>query len=505
MEDLGRQLSTAAASLRGELATLQAGKADPCEARAALADGLASKADAADAAALRAQLASKAARAELEALLDSLAAGSAGGAAGDGVDAGDSASASTTDTGSATAPASGNQPHPAAGADAPVPGSAPDGVSCSRRGTRDAAGPDVAQQLRKLGLQCALLQERIATKADLPAVEELSANLAGTRKSLVQLQLSLQQLSGQVEGLQDGLAGVRDAHDRHAADAGLHAAAGSSRATPPPAAATAGSPEAAQSLADMLQGSLSAAAAAATRLAALEAAVGSLQAAVHMAGLPPPPAPASRRTTGEAPASSRLVQQLAAQLSDLTAQVGRLATADGATVAHSGGELAARSAGSNERDSSSSSAAERHSSGSASVKPHEPTSASAAGAGSGSAPRNAAAAAGAVFDLSLAAELDARLAEAEQALAELQAGKAEASHVADLAAALAGVPGHQVRCTADTVHATIVASSCVRLGTTACNMRMRVHAACGRRQRWSSSWRLSRRCWSAWRATSAPP
>jgi hypothetical protein len=180
-EQLARQLADVAAAQTGlqqQVSVLQDSKADRGDVRNMLSEGLQGKVDIAAVSQLKAQLGDKADRSELDVLMNAM---SASGSAFSPEDASSPAGAETgstshADTAAAQDPATdtagvGSTPNgstsdqaAAQAGDAAAAGSG-SGLSPSRRGTREVAGGgDVGQQLSKLQLQVALLQDHVNKK-----------------------------------------------------------------------------------------------------------------------------------------------------------------------------------------------------------------------------------------------------------------------------------------------------------------------------------------------------
>jgi hypothetical protein len=172
-EQLAQQLADVAAAhkvLQQQVSALGDSKADRADVREMLSEGLRGKADGAAVSQLKSQLGDKADRSELDALLNAM---STGGLAEPGSSLAESAGAAAGEA--ATSPAVGAQDTQSDGAGSsssgqPAADSAPGaGVSAgssggSRRGTREREAGDLPQQLSKLQLQVALLQDRVAKK-----------------------------------------------------------------------------------------------------------------------------------------------------------------------------------------------------------------------------------------------------------------------------------------------------------------------------------------------------
>jgi hypothetical protein len=180
-EQLASQLADVSAAhtgLQQQVSALQDSKADRADVRDMLSEVLRGKADAAAVNQLKAQLVDKADRSELDALMNAMSSGgsaytpeeanSPAGAESGAAGLADTAAAQdpATDTaGTSSNPSTSNSDQAAAQlGDAAAAGSG-SSLSPSRRGTRERdAGGDVAQQLSKLQLQVALLQDRVNKK-----------------------------------------------------------------------------------------------------------------------------------------------------------------------------------------------------------------------------------------------------------------------------------------------------------------------------------------------------
>jgi hypothetical protein len=280
--------------------------------------------------------------------------------------------------------------------------------SSIRRGAREGAPDQLAQQVAKLALQLALLQDRISkkvggcnketrgvlwqrqpshrltsltapapqsnTQADAPTVEELSGGLSSARQHLAQQQLLL---GARLAGLQDSLADLQGAQHRHAADAGMHRHAGQVHATSDATASVCEQEE-----------------------------VG-----------------------GEAPASGKLVQHLAAQLAELKAHVARLAVPVPPCVTGSSGDRQPDAPASAEAAAGAARPLEDAAAG-RSNKDRDAAASSGRGAGTDSAEAGLASggqagtASGAI-DVVFAADVEARLADVKAQLQDIVAGKAD--------------------------------------------------------------------------------
>lgn len=173
---LAQQITDMAAAQKGlqqQLSALQDGKADRGGVRDMLAEGLAGKADAAAVNQLKAQLGDKADRSELDALMNAMAAGSSssgmdGEPSSSGAGSADAADGASTATaaGDAQQPESGHASSSTSSEQPAADGGAPRAdVGGSRRSTREQGGAgDMAQQLSKLQLQLAVLQDRLNKK-----------------------------------------------------------------------------------------------------------------------------------------------------------------------------------------------------------------------------------------------------------------------------------------------------------------------------------------------------
>jgi hypothetical protein len=183
-QQLAQQLADAAAAHRGlqqQVSALQDSKADSLDVRDMLAEGLKGKADSTAVNQIKAQLGDKANRSELDALLNALSSNAADlqdptgtGTAAEGAGAAEGSAAPAASLAAASAPeapgdnsSSSSRGASQAGAGDGGSALAAAGGGSSRRGTRehDAAGNDpVAQQLSKLQLQLAVLQDRVNKK-----------------------------------------------------------------------------------------------------------------------------------------------------------------------------------------------------------------------------------------------------------------------------------------------------------------------------------------------------
>lgn len=252
---------------------------------------------------------------------------------------------------------------------------------------------------------CALLPSCVCCaavpQADSQAVDDLSTGLASTNNTVAGLADILQDLLQQLAAAQKGLASLQDSLGSHAPDAGMHAGPGQHTAQDTGSPSTARCAQEEQPRLTVLAG----------KVAALEAALPGLQAAVAVGAQP-------RRVSGEQPASSKLVQALAAQLSDLAGQVASLA-AQNPGNGGGGSSTSAQPGGPSLGDASAASDAEP-------------------AAGAGSYPDTAGfGAAGAVFSAELAAEFDGRLSDLEGLVQEVAAMKADATALQELRALLA--------------------------------------------------------------------
>jgi hypothetical protein len=154
----------------------------------------------------------------------------------------------------------------------------------------------------------------VLLQADGQTVADLSEGLASTNSQVSDLAAALQEMQQQLAAAQNGLNGLQDSLSSHAADGAMHA--GQHAGNLPPSAAQGPQGELLPALA--------------AKVSALESALPGLQAAVAAAQQP-------RRVSGEMPASSKLVQALAAQLADLGTQVSHF-------TAHSPGAGSSQSA-----------------------------------------------------------------------------------------------------------------------------------------------------------------
>jgi hypothetical protein len=215
----------------------------------------------------------------------------------------------------------------------------------------------------------------VLLQADGQTVADLSDGLASTNSQVSDLAAALQDMQQQLAAAQNGLDGLQDSFSSHAADGAMHAGQHTGLLEP-----------------NSAQGELLSALAA--KVSAVESALPGLQAAAQQ----------PRRVSGEMPASSKLVQALAAQLADLGAQVCRLAAQS-------------PSAGSSQSADTSVAAAD------GGMMP-----AGAEGAGGYPA---------AGFGVELAAELDGRLSDLEALVQDLAAMKADQAGMQELRALLA--------------------------------------------------------------------
>lgn len=238
-------------------------------------------------------------------------------------------------------------------------------------------------------------------QADSQAVDDLSIGLASTNNTVAGLADSLQDLLQQLAAAQKGLASLQDSLNSHAPNAGMHAGLGQHTAHDTGSPSTARGAQEEQPQLTVLAG----------KVAVLEAALPGLQAAVAAGAQP-------RRVSGEQPASSKLVQALAAQLSDLAGQVASLA-AQNSSNGGAGSSASAQPCGPSLEDASALSDAEP-------------------AAGAGSYPDTAGfGAAGAVLSAELRAEFDGRLSGLEGLVQEVAAMKADATALQELRALLA--------------------------------------------------------------------
>lgn len=456
-------MTSAHSGLAQQVSALQDSKADRSDVRDMLADGLKSKADAST---VKAQLSDKPDRSELDALLDTILSNSNSNSAGsaaadDSLDGASAGTAGKATEGSTAEQVAAAAPDSAAGSGAG--GDTAGSNSVSRRGTKEQQqGGDVAQQLYKLQLQLALLQDRVGKKvrqrgvlagwlgacacpstcracgrvpqpsykltcrvqtspnaaacvptslvnspmplcpqADSQAVADVSEALAAATTQIGDLSKALQDVQQQLGATQAGLDTLQHGYDQHAADSIMHAGSAAAAESGAGAGVGAGDRDALSTQQQQQESQIQLTVLVA-KVNALELLLSGLQAAVAAQQQ-------ARRVSGEVPASSKLVQALAAQLAELAAQVARLSAQS--EQPGSSGQLNA--------DGSSTVAATDGKVG-GDAAPH-----SAAGAGASG------------FAFELAADLDGRLSELEALVQEPAAVKADQADLQELKALLA--------------------------------------------------------------------
>lgn len=206
LQDVKKQLADVAAAQKGlhqQVSALEDSKADRADVREMLSEGLRAKADSAAVNQLKTQLGDKADRSELDALLNAMTNSTSpgnssvdehGSNSNTSADPGAGAAADAASTGSTQEAQAGSMPSSSASVTAADGFYVRLGAGGSRRGTKEReAGGDLAQQLSKLQLQLALLQDRVNKKVGHPAC--YTAHMHATRAMTVSVDVHLHGLT----------------------------------------------------------------------------------------------------------------------------------------------------------------------------------------------------------------------------------------------------------------------------------------------------------------------